>query len=448
MKPSSSNTYNPISPIEPENPAVNHAIIVKSSNTKSRVETQIKMTLQLVGNQWSWLRVHESLLSKKKINRQIKENELHLEAFVVADSNPNQKVNMCQGCVRRERKRAQRRKIPVVDDRQRILLFNCDPLIDFSHGEAVLLTRITCYCRHHNERIGFRIQFRMRNDKGVVIATGESSPIMVTDDHKSYTSPPEKKYSVFPTPSHVSCSAGETHQAIIHRPPVIHLPILDSITPCRGSGWGGQKVTIIGFGFHGYLVPMFNKREAIVLGWSSTEMHCILPPAEQSGPVIVSFKHQTLNTTHPLFYYTEQENTSILDLAMKITGIQNHIASQSLEMDVIQLLSGTQACVLNATTDGGQTLLHLASYFNYTHLIKFLIARDLSLVYLQDHNGLSALHFGCLRKSTEAMCTLLKWGAFIALKSVIGTPMDIVSTLLTRDITIDKTESDWIPNLF
>jgi hypothetical protein len=41
-------------------------------------------------------------------------------------------------------------------DRQRILLFNCEPLVNFATGDAILPTRITCYCRHHNERIGFR----------------------------------------------------------------------------------------------------------------------------------------------------------------------------------------------------------------------------------------------------------------------------------------------------
>lgn len=286
----------------------------------------------------------------------------------------------------------------------------------------------------------------MRNEKGVVIGTGESSPIMVTDDHKSYTSPPENNDSTFP----VSCNSMSDiqHPAIMYYPPSIDFPILDSINPCRGSGWGGHKVTIMGFGFHGYLIPMFNRQEAIVTGWSSTTIHCILPPAvESAGPVIVSFKHQTLNTTHPLFYYTEQENKSILDLAIKITGNHNTSPSSTVEMNVIQLLS-QQVYTFNTTTEGGQTLLHLASYFNYTQLMRFLIAKDVSLVYKQDHNGLSALHFGCLAKSSEAICILLKWGASIALPSVIGTPMDIVSNLLSRDITIDKTESDWIPNLF
>jgi hypothetical protein len=41
-------------------------------------------------------------------------------------------------------------------DMPRILQFNCAPLLDFSHGEAMLPTRITCYCRHHGEKTGFR----------------------------------------------------------------------------------------------------------------------------------------------------------------------------------------------------------------------------------------------------------------------------------------------------
>lgn len=79
-----------------------HAIRVQSSNTKSRVETQIKLTIQLLGNQWSWLRVSESLLYKKKVIRQHKDGVLNLEAYVVSDSNPSKKVSMCQGCARRE----------------------------------------------------------------------------------------------------------------------------------------------------------------------------------------------------------------------------------------------------------------------------------------------------------------------------------------------------------
>lgn len=93
---------------------------------------------------------------------------LQLEAKVVCASNTDQPIRMCVGCVRRERKRAERTKDgkqknefalsseELEAERDRILLFNCSPMINFSSGDAILPTRITCYCRHHNEKLGFR----------------------------------------------------------------------------------------------------------------------------------------------------------------------------------------------------------------------------------------------------------------------------------------------------
>lgn len=40
-------------------------------------------------------------------------------------------------------------------EEQKVLLFNCSEVVDFSSGDTILPTRITCYCRHHNEKIGF-----------------------------------------------------------------------------------------------------------------------------------------------------------------------------------------------------------------------------------------------------------------------------------------------------
>lgn len=74
-------------------------------------------------------------------------------------------------CVYTQRKRAERKKdakstfeelnVTFLDeaferDRKRVLLFNTEHLVSFHSGKVVLPTRITCYCRHHNERIGFR----------------------------------------------------------------------------------------------------------------------------------------------------------------------------------------------------------------------------------------------------------------------------------------------------
>lgn len=44
----------------------------------------------------------------------------------------------------------------MAEERRKILLFNCSEYVEFSNGEATLPTRVTCYCRHHSEKVGFR----------------------------------------------------------------------------------------------------------------------------------------------------------------------------------------------------------------------------------------------------------------------------------------------------
>lgn len=41
------------------------------------------------------------------------------------------------------------------DERHKIVLFNCGSVLDFSTGECTLPARVTCYCRHHREKVGF-----------------------------------------------------------------------------------------------------------------------------------------------------------------------------------------------------------------------------------------------------------------------------------------------------
>ncbi|KAG2180067.1 hypothetical protein INT43_003854, partial [Umbelopsis isabellina] len=207
---------------------------IPGSGAKSRVETQIKLCIQLVTDRgdkvplWSHLRLPEHLVAKekyKRVNQQKSESGanvaindtklLTLEATVKCYSDPSRKVETCIGCIRRERRRSQRKKenkqkpterdIPDslppsptsssgkdADDNNvsalekcRVLLFNCSEMIDFSSGDCILPTRITCYCRHHNEKVGFCIHFTMRNHRNQVVAQGVSPAIMITDDHKS-----------------------------------------------------------------------------------------------------------------------------------------------------------------------------------------------------------------------------------------------------------------------
>lgn len=166
---------------------------VPQTGAKSRVETQIKLCIQLVTDKgdkaqwWSHLKLPENMVTKDKLKKSNNsssandnglpvnpEKALYLQARVLCASDPSKKVVACLGCIQRERKRSQRRKESKLQrnndetedektedeqslafDEERVLLFNCSEVVDFSAGDTILPTRITCYCRHHNERLGF-----------------------------------------------------------------------------------------------------------------------------------------------------------------------------------------------------------------------------------------------------------------------------------------------------
>lgn len=116
------------------------------------------------------------------------EDTLYLSTEVTCASPPHLRVHACSSCIAREAKRVERKKatrvrpmrsdseddagaiIPSIvaqrirdeeqetdgDGTSRIVLFNCPELLDFSSGGCSLPVRITCYCRHHREKAGFR----------------------------------------------------------------------------------------------------------------------------------------------------------------------------------------------------------------------------------------------------------------------------------------------------
>lgn len=73
------------------------------------------------------------------------------------------------------------------EDKERILLFNCGPLVELVDGECDLPARLTCYCKHHKEKTGFRVVFQLRDHLGRLVASGTTPPVMITDDHKTPT---------------------------------------------------------------------------------------------------------------------------------------------------------------------------------------------------------------------------------------------------------------------
>ncbi|KAJ3012438.1 SPT3 Dosage dependent suppressor of Ty-induced promoter mutations-like protein, partial [Thoreauomyces humboldtii] len=192
---------------------------VPQQNAKSRVETQIKLCLQLVTDKgdkvprYSHLRLPEYLVAREKKRRAEDDDGAHpppdtavlsLDTVVVCASDIERTVVTCNGCIHRERKRAKKKDSNLVSnfplgpkgeeildaetlhlEQKKVVLLNCLQLVDFSSGDTILPTRITCYCRHHGEKLGFCVYFMARDYTGKIVATGMSPPILITDDHKS-----------------------------------------------------------------------------------------------------------------------------------------------------------------------------------------------------------------------------------------------------------------------
>lgn len=76
-------------------------------------------------------------------------------------------------------------KLKKHEDTTSIIHFNCAESVDFSAGSVVLPLRLTCYCRHHREKVGFIIHFTVMDHSGRIVGTGSTRPIMITDDHKT-----------------------------------------------------------------------------------------------------------------------------------------------------------------------------------------------------------------------------------------------------------------------
>lgn len=125
-------------------------------------------------------------------------------------------VLICSGCITRERKRAARKKVKKVeeeeswhkDEAKRVIVFNThevkdwqsptsqppseatgdrpEPIIPDGAMQVDAPMRIACYCRHQNEKIGFRVIFTIKDYQDRLIAQAITSSIMITDDHKTH----------------------------------------------------------------------------------------------------------------------------------------------------------------------------------------------------------------------------------------------------------------------
>lgn len=128
-------------------------------------------------------------------------------------------VHICSGCVTRERKRAARKKVKKAeeeeawhkDETKRVIVFNTQEIKDWQAPSNQIASdatgdrpepfvpegamqvdapmRIACYCRHQNEKVGFRVIFTIKDYLGNLVAQAITSSIMITDDHKTHALP-------------------------------------------------------------------------------------------------------------------------------------------------------------------------------------------------------------------------------------------------------------------
>ncbi|ORY24069.1 hypothetical protein BCR39DRAFT_338135 [Naematelia encephala] len=72
------------------------------------------------------------------------------------------------------------------DWRHEIVLFNSAPEVTIKEGSCMWLPfRVVCYGKCHGEKLGFRIKFTLRAYDGRIISESMTSPIRITDDHKT-----------------------------------------------------------------------------------------------------------------------------------------------------------------------------------------------------------------------------------------------------------------------
>ncbi|CCD23679.1 Spt23p NDAI_0C00180 [Naumovozyma dairenensis CBS 421] len=146
----------------------------------------------------------EKFYLQKPLNQypqDIIEKLLHLEAFVVSienNTNTFKQIYVCDRCVKREQRRASRRKSGLCDNllwcqdsNKSVLIFNNKqiiPLIEEENNDSndstkqfELSSRIVCYCRHHKSPFGFKILFLIKNFKNEIIAKALTDSIMIID---------------------------------------------------------------------------------------------------------------------------------------------------------------------------------------------------------------------------------------------------------------------------
>jgi len=206
----------------------------------------------------------------------------------------------------------------LADDKDGILQFYCEPLLNFSSGEVILPLRLTCYCRHHREHKGFQIRVSLLHPKTKeIVASASSSLVMITDDRKS------QKKRLAETEEGESMALEPLSEKVKPK------HVIERVIPTEGPVAGGIEVTVLGNGFHSGLRCLFGDNEAPKTQlWGDATLIATLPPALHAGPVNVTLRdmrqpHKLIpNTKEVLFTYTNDSNKQLFELALQVIGMK------------------------------------------------------------------------------------------------------------------------------
>lgn len=202
---------NPLEYIDIDESTLPYKLSVTGLPTVSRVENQIKLDFEVtppVRQCMVYLPTdciaRQKFYLEKEIDhypQEFRDQLLYVEAFLLCASN-NKTTYVCTRCVKREHRRASRRKSGLSDnmlwcnnENRRAVIFNNKQVFvvkDLDKNEQSkkfdLTARIVCYCRHHKAPEGFKILFVLKNSKGDVLAKNVTSSIMIMDKKPASTS--------------------------------------------------------------------------------------------------------------------------------------------------------------------------------------------------------------------------------------------------------------------
>lgn len=214
---------------------------------------------------------------------------------------------------------------------------------------------------------------------------------------------------------------------------VLQPPQLDRLVPAQGPTYGGTEVTLLGSGFYRGLTCLFGENPATTIYWNSNTLVCVLPPATQPGPVVVSFKEYPVvleGQDVAIFTYYDASDQALLELALQVVGLKmtgklhnaKHVAMQIVQGDDKKPTNGQQQVLdaleqveglldLSLQNTSGHTLLHLAVVLDNKTLVKKLLSKQMyvhQLMHIQDKNDMTAFQ---LAKSDEMIHTLLSFSS-------------------------------------